>query len=659
MSVSILRTLFYNFHTTFLVGNTMPNEQRTLKVFLCHAHSDKNAVRDLYIRLTKDGVNAWLDKEKLLPGQDWEYEIRRAVRESDVVVVCLSKQFNQAGFRQKEVRLALDTAMEQPEGEIFIIPARLEECDNLESLRKWHWVDLFEDDGYEALMRALRARANRIGAILQEKRNWLSKSTGPRTTKQPIPEKKLIPTKRDEVRAETVKPKPRTRSAGRVLRKPNTAIIVALIGFIGTIVAGLLTSPLIERWFTPLPTPTPSVTITTTSTFQAPSPFQTTEPGLTPSEVAGPNSSPPAPTTEPNLTPSEVAGLNYNSLEQINPSNLERITRLDEAQFAGTVFPYSGIFWSPNSRAIAFNSWGPSVMYLNLEGHQEGLTNQMEAKLLGFSRDGNLMAYEAEEQGTISLWKNLLSPSSSQRLIGHTQGVLTAVVSSDGELLFTGSADNTVREWKVSDGTLLNTFVAHDNDVGSLAISPNKELLASSANDYSIRLWDVANGEILFKWQVEGLYSHPLVFSPDGDVLASYISDTEVVLWDLVTYEEIKTLECQERYNNTSHALLFSPDGQYLVVSFCNSGVAVWNVHSDDDPTFIDVAGPQKAIVLPDSSVLVLPQGENIGFYDMRTGDLLHTTELLGSLNFLDISPDGKVLFGTDYKSGYLWGIPK
>jgi hypothetical protein len=141
----------------------MTDTKRPLKVFLCHAHADRDAVKALYARLIKDGVDAWLDKEKLLPGQDWELEIRKAVREADVVVVCLSKQFNQAGFRQKEVRLALDTAMEQPEGEIFIIPARLEECDTLESLRKWHWVDLFEENGYEMLLRALRARANNIG----------------------------------------------------------------------------------------------------------------------------------------------------------------------------------------------------------------------------------------------------------------------------------------------------------------------------------------------------------------------------------------------------------------------------------------------------------------------------------------------------------------
>jgi len=145
----------------------MPDTKRPLKVFLCHAHSDAPDVGALYNRLVKDGVDAWLDKEKLLPGQDWELEIRKAVRESDLVIVCLSKQFNQAGFRQKEVKLALDTAMEKPEGEIFIIPARLEECDTLEGLRHLHWVDLFEEEGYEKLTQALSLRAQHVGAILR------------------------------------------------------------------------------------------------------------------------------------------------------------------------------------------------------------------------------------------------------------------------------------------------------------------------------------------------------------------------------------------------------------------------------------------------------------------------------------------------------------
>jgi hypothetical protein len=66
----------------------MPEPKRPLKVFLCHAHADRDPVRALYTRLTtpalaggarEDGVDAWLDKERLLPGQDWELEIRKAV----------------------------------------------------------------------------------------------------------------------------------------------------------------------------------------------------------------------------------------------------------------------------------------------------------------------------------------------------------------------------------------------------------------------------------------------------------------------------------------------------------------------------------------------------------------------------------------------------
>ena len=46
----------------------MTEPERPLKVLLCHAHVDRDPVRALYDRLTKDGVDAWLDKAKLLPG---------------------------------------------------------------------------------------------------------------------------------------------------------------------------------------------------------------------------------------------------------------------------------------------------------------------------------------------------------------------------------------------------------------------------------------------------------------------------------------------------------------------------------------------------------------------------------------------------------------
>ena len=53
------------------------------KIFLSHAHANRDPIRSLPegARLTQDGVDAWFDKAKLLPGQEWDLEIRKAVRE--------------------------------------------------------------------------------------------------------------------------------------------------------------------------------------------------------------------------------------------------------------------------------------------------------------------------------------------------------------------------------------------------------------------------------------------------------------------------------------------------------------------------------------------------------------------------------------------------
>ena len=134
--------------------------RRVLQVFLCHSSGDKATVRALYQRLKREpGINTWLDEESLLPGQDWDAEIRKAVRASDIVVVCLSQgSISKTGYVQKEIGFALDVAEEQPEDKIFLIPLRLEECIVPQRLRRWHWVDYFDATGYQRLMRALGTR---------------------------------------------------------------------------------------------------------------------------------------------------------------------------------------------------------------------------------------------------------------------------------------------------------------------------------------------------------------------------------------------------------------------------------------------------------------------------------------------------------------------
>ncbi len=151
----------------------MSEEKQSLKVFLCHAHDDKIKARDLYSALKLCGTHPWLDAEDLLPGQAWQIEIPKALEDSEVIIILLSKSsVNKEGYVQKEIKFSLDKALEKREDSIFLIPARLEDCEVPYSLSsKYHWVNLFEEDGPEKLLRSLNRRAQQLGRV-SVKTSW-------------------------------------------------------------------------------------------------------------------------------------------------------------------------------------------------------------------------------------------------------------------------------------------------------------------------------------------------------------------------------------------------------------------------------------------------------------------------------------------------------
>ena len=130
--------------------------KRASQVFLCHASEDKQKVLEVYTRLRDEGFKPWIDKEDLLPGQFWEHEIPKAIKSSDFVILFLSKtSVSKRGYVQKEVKLALDVLDQSPEGRIFVIPVRLDDCEVPERFRQLHWCNLFENDGWDRILKAI------------------------------------------------------------------------------------------------------------------------------------------------------------------------------------------------------------------------------------------------------------------------------------------------------------------------------------------------------------------------------------------------------------------------------------------------------------------------------------------------------------------------
>ncbi len=145
----------------------MSKSKQPLKVFLCHASQDKPIVRELHQQLkTEDWIKIWLDEKNLLLGDDWRSTIEEAVETSDIVIICLSSNsVNKEGFVQKEMRYAREISLEKPEGTIFIIPLRFDECDVPRGLRFIQFADYFgekKSETYDNLLKSLKSRHKQV-----------------------------------------------------------------------------------------------------------------------------------------------------------------------------------------------------------------------------------------------------------------------------------------------------------------------------------------------------------------------------------------------------------------------------------------------------------------------------------------------------------------
>lgn len=138
------------------------------KVFIAYVEEDGLVAERLYEELERAGLNPWLDRRKLLPGQNWPRSIEDAIETSDFFVGCFSnRSVSKKGGFQSEIRYALDCARRVPLDEIFLIPVRLDECRVPARIRReWQYIDLFPnwDRGIRRVLSVMRRQMRKRAA---------------------------------------------------------------------------------------------------------------------------------------------------------------------------------------------------------------------------------------------------------------------------------------------------------------------------------------------------------------------------------------------------------------------------------------------------------------------------------------------------------------
>lgn len=206
-----------------------------------------------------------------------------------------------------------------------------------------------------------------------------------------------------------------------------------------------------------------------------------------------------------------------------------------------------------------------------------------------------------------------------QTICGHLSSVSAIAISSDNQMVASGSFDRTIKLWKLSTGELLDSFMTA-NVVLSIAFHPQSNILAIGNVGGIINIWDLATGRIScsLSRHSDSIVSMPVAFSPNGEFIASGSDDRTIKIWHQETCQLLYSIKNSRGIN----VVTFSPDGKILASGSSDNMIKLWEV---------------------------------------ETGQLIN--KLVGhtrDINTIAFRPDGKVLVsGSSDKTIKLWSVEK
>jgi small GTP-binding protein len=212
-------------------------------------------------------------------------------------------------------------------------------------------------------------------------------------------------------------------------------------------------------------------------------------------------------------------------------------------------------------------------------------------------------------------------------LEGHQGEVNSVVFDPQGEMLASGSDDNTVKLWEARSGNLLRTLQGHQGWVRSVVFDPQGEMLASGSHDGTVKLWEARSGNLLRTLQRNQDIVFSVAFDPQGGTLASGSTDNTVKLWEARSGNLLRTLQ---GHQNSVYSVAFNPQGGTLASGSSDQTVKLWETHSGK--LLRTLKGHQAAIY----GVTFDPQGgtlasggkdSTVKLWEARSGKLLRTLE--------------------------------
>ena len=268
-----------------------------------------------------------------------------------------------------------------------------------------------------------------------------------------------------------------------------------------------------------------------------------------------------------------------------------------------------------------------------------------------FSEDGTQLV-SVSSDGSLHLWNVDTGRYQLSFSLGEYIDWMSIIAFSPDSkhLVSNNEFEERVRVWSVETFTQ-HTILTTPEQVRGLTFSPDMKKLAGRHFDLTIRVWDAETMEHLSTLQGADRRPDywPLVFSSDGKILASrgilkiFGDGNEIQLWETDTGAELFTLE---GHTGTVSEYTFSPNSKVFASGGEDGIIVLWDVETGK--SLLNLTGHTKPISAlafsADSTTLVSGGGNEIRLWNVHTGDLSGTLDVLGNVRALAFSPDGKTL---------------
>jgi WD40 repeat protein len=195
----------------------------------------------------------------------------------------------------------------------------------------------------------------------------------------------------------------------------------------------------------------------------------------------------------------------------------------------------SSVNYSPDGTCIASGSWDGTVKVWRLP--EGGLFKTLKAdgdKIASIAWIGTASErlVSAGYSGVVRMW-DVTGGRLLRELKGHKDRITDLVVSANGDLLWTVSADGTAREWDLRLGREVRVVEVCQAGLRAVDLSPDGSFVAAGGIDGVLRVWGGETGKGLRDFQGHAKEITANTFSSNARFIASSSLEGSVMVWEL------------------------------------------------------------------------------------------------------------------------------